>query len=163
MSLSGVVKRIEVNSTGLDCCVELDFGDYVGCINCYVLLAKCYEPYILPNEVNIYVEDDEFVAIKVGDEREFNLSVVFANDYSKESADRQEIFEQPIIGSSTTKFVATVKKIMDKNMVICSIGKLGDIIVNFEREIGYLKEDDRIEFGGEIKAELSRKAVCFSS
>ena len=156
MSFAGIVNRIEINSTGLECCVEFDFGSIIGHLNCYMLLAKSYEPYYSVNEVDVYVEDSEITIIKVGDKKELELSVIFGNNCSKVNLSTQEKVTQPINKSSHTKFIATVKKIIDEYTIICSIGKLGrNILVDFENAVDHL-EEDTIEFSGEIKAELSK-------
>ena len=155
LGFSGVVKYIEINASGLECCVQLDFGNIVGNLNCYVLLAKSYEPYCSANEVAVYVEDSEPTILKVEDTKEIGLSVVFGNSCSKINFGTQECVMQTLDKSSHTKFVATVKKIIDEYTIVCSIGKLGEnILVEFEDEVNYLVEEDKIMFSGEIKGEL---------
>lgn len=155
LSFSGVVKYIKINGSGLECCVQLDFGNSVGSLNCYMLLAKSYEPYCSANEVAVYVEDNKPLVLKVGDTKEVELSAVFVNNCSKVAFDAQENLIQPINKSSSTKFVATVKEITDESTIVCSIGALGkSIVVDFGLTVDYLVEEDKIMFGGEIKAEL---------
>lgn len=155
MSFSGLVKYIEINSTGLECCARLDFGNVIGNFNCYMLLAKSYEPYCYANEVAVYVEDSEPKILKVGETKEIELSVVFGNKCSKIDFGTQENVMQTLDKSSHTEFVATVKKIIDEYTIVCSIGKLGEtILVEFEDTVDYLVEEDKIVFSGEIKAEI---------
>lgn len=157
MSLSGIVNRIEINSSQLECCVEFDFGSRVGHLNCYMVLGETYEPYNSVNEVVLYVEDDVNTSLKVGDKKELKLSIIFGNNYSKVDLDTQESVTQPINRSSHTKFVATVRKIIDEYTIICSIEKLGkNILVDLEEVTENLDKEDRIKFSGEIKAELSK-------
>lgn len=155
MAFSGVVKYIEINGSGLESVVQLDFGNIIGDVNCYMLLAESCKPYCSVDKVPVYIEDREPSILKVSDIRVFELSVVFVCNCSKVEFGMQENVKQTINKSSHAEFVATVKKVIDKYTVICSIGKLGgNILVEFETAEDYLVEEDQIVFSGEIKAEL---------
>lgn len=155
MQCSGEVKKIEINSTGLEGCAEIYFANPIGLINCYILLAESYEPYILQNEVQMYDTDNEPIILKVGDVIEFKLSIIFGNICKVANKDVPEDFIQPTNNSSFTNFVASVKKIVDENTAICSIGKLGeDILVDFEESLSDINAGEVIQFNGEIKVEV---------
>ena len=151
----GEVKKIEIDSTGLEGCVEIYFANSIGLVNCYVLLAESYEPYTLQNEVQVYQTDDEPIRLKLGDITEFKLSIVFVSMCKEANKDTQEGFIQPKSNSCCTNFVAFIKKIADENTAICSIGKLGeDILVDFEESLLDINAGDMIQFNGEIKVEV---------
>ncbi len=95
---------------------------------------------------------DKSVMIRIGEERSFDLSLVFVSNYSI-IPDMGFYLKQPIPQSPHTIVNTTVKNIIDENTLLCDIGLANDVMVNLGIEIENIRIGDKFQFGGEFKAE----------
>lgn len=155
MIKAGKIEGIFVSPSGLESVIKIKFNEQIGSIFCYILLAKNYEPGDRPRMVKADVDSyNEPVLLKVGEVRDFNISVIFANKYDAILDDEPLGYEQPINESPHVKIKAVVNKIIDEYAMLCNINGLGeDILVNCETCINRIGIGDRVHFNGEIKVE----------
>jgi hypothetical protein len=153
MIIKGELVEIVPNPSGLECSAKIIFGDAIGAIWCYMLLDK----ELLSTgqkDICVYREDEEPITISVGDEMDYELSIIFVNNFTL-SAEVSTSFEQPINKSSHTVFLGIVREVFDRNFM-CQDDPLGgniyvDSIIPFSELI--LAVNKEIKFSGEIKAQ----------
>jgi hypothetical protein len=151
----GKIQEITVSPSGLESILKIKFNELIGSLWCYCLLSGSHRPDESTNIIKAYIESsDAAVLLKVGDEREFNLSIIFVNSYDLITNIESLGFEQPIQESSHTLVKAIVKEVIDENTLLCDAGIIGDyLLVSLETNVRNIKIGDRIRLIGETKAE----------
>lgn len=118
----------------------------------------------LPDKSNLVlwahgIVHDQYIesGFEVCNETKFRFAefrIEWVNEVNKVGDDVLIGFGQNIIGSSHIKCVGIVEEVIDNDTVICCVGSLGSIQVEFESGNFKFDEKNKIEFFGNLEVEL---------
>lgn len=133
-------KIIQIKSDGYERCIG---------VKCYELDMKILWLYFMDNE---YLEPGEKLKIISKDgEIDFDVSIVFVNKYEILDDFARLEMRQPIDKSSHVKVKALVIRIIDEWSVVCNIGVLKNVVVEFETKIFGVNVGQKLYFDGELQ------------
>jgi hypothetical protein len=146
--LEGTVEKIKILVTGYEAILTVNYKK-IGRINCTVKLSSEYDPLLLYQSVDAYVEDRSSI-IKIGSEINSSLKVEFGNNL-RVINDNQLGFTQDIEESPHVICVGRVVTVLESHILTCNISDgLENITVDFEESFTNISLGDVISFSGEF-------------
>ncbi len=133
-------KIIQTIPDGYERCINIEcYDSKIGTIWCYFLDKE-------------YMDTGQGVqSMMSGVEVDFDMSIVFVNRYNVLNDFATLEMKQPIERSSYVQVKALVVQIVDQWTVICDIGVLKNVLVEFESKISEINVGQKLSFEGELQ------------
>ncbi len=133
-------KIIQINSDGYERCINIEcYDSKVGAIWCYFLDKEYLEP------------GQEMEFMPKGAEVDIDVSVVFVNKYEVVDDSATMEMRQPIEQSSYVQVKSLLVQIIDEWTMVCNIGVLENVVVEFETKVLGVNVGQKLSFEGELQ------------
>lgn len=132
-------------SDGYERCIRISTSNnLIGHLWCYFV------------DTEVYVDlSTDIGTINVGQEVTLKLSIEWVYSYNILDCNKNTAYNQTIKDSSHIEAIALVLSVVDEYTLICDIGYLKGIAVEFESKHKDISNGDIIKITGNLKAELT--------
>jgi hypothetical protein len=138
-------KIVKIFSDGYERCIRISTSNN---------LIEHLWCYLVDTEVYVDSSTDNGT-INVGQEVTLKLSIEWVNSYNILDSSENKSYNQTIKESSHIEAIALILSVVDEYTLICDIGYLKGIAVEFESKHKNISNGDIIKFTGNLKAELT--------